>query len=671
MCQSGLQEDPAFAELGGARDNRDNVCKVPPGMFWELNVVRECPAGMYREGYANITSKEAINCLSCPAGWTTQANGADGRLQCSKLLPGYRLTTAELGSTSGRYVPQGALQDQPTELCPLGYYFDGKTSNVYGCLRCPFGSITRQNGSSSLDDCVVPPGYFIRPNSKDPTQQTGQLVKCSTTSPNTTEEGYYRPSWKPYNNVVTLNGDGTDVCIKCGAGILSMQVQQDEHPLADEGSMVASATSACYIKAGWGVTIDLTDFTKFRAITPCPNNTFGVAADTFGLVSAPCKACSKNLKSASGSKSFRDCLNPDGFGYTSEGANQCPDSFWATAGSMAPCEPCPDGRYTSYVPRDGSWQSSIASCKIRRGYGIYSASAADPWNPEVLAASMNAHPCPIGFASAGDSDGLLLTENPVCKSCMNGTSSSDVGSATCDVCAPGYGGPPGTCTQCPYNTYQPGSETGDGRTCRPCTSSVYNHNVGDTFTSYGISFFKGMTNPYMCVPRFSQVPAPVGSILALPDSMFVADPSSTTVDACVKACPALSCCIAEFDDSGSCRRAVLAPSTPAVVVASAGSSTGSATVPMAKMYYKLPPSELGVMSTGGSLTENLTKSELSGLDPAAANMRNSTDLGSLSLTSGESTNLTTLQKLQLAKSLASGVFTVCDISRYQGLQVVG
>lgn len=51
---------------------------------------------------------------------------------------------------------------------------------------------------------------------------------------------------------------------------------------------------------------------------------YGVANDTFGLINAPCKACSKNLHSPPGSTSYTACKNKAGFGYTSEGANQCP-----------------------------------------------------------------------------------------------------------------------------------------------------------------------------------------------------------------------------------------------------------------------------------------------------------------------------------------------------------
>jgi hypothetical protein len=124
--------------------------------------------------------------------------------------------------------------------------------------------------------------------------------------------------------VLSINGnkDGKDVCLQCGTNIMSRANDVDEHPNAAAGAKVPATSASCYISSGWGITFDPNDFTKFRAIAPCPANTYGVANETFGLINAPCKACTKNLYSAAGSNKFSDCKNPGGFGYTSEGANQ-------------------------------------------------------------------------------------------------------------------------------------------------------------------------------------------------------------------------------------------------------------------------------------------------------------------------------------------------------------
>jgi hypothetical protein len=103
---------------------------------------------------------------------------------------------------------------------------------------------------------------------------------------------------------------------------MSRAVDIDEHPNAAPGSKAPATSASCFIKAGWGITFDPANFALFKAIKPCPANTYGVANETFGLINAPCKACTKNLYSLAASTKFSDCLNPGGFGYTSEGANQ-------------------------------------------------------------------------------------------------------------------------------------------------------------------------------------------------------------------------------------------------------------------------------------------------------------------------------------------------------------
>ena len=191
------------------------------------------------------------------------------------------------------------------------------------------------------------------------------------------------------------------------------------------------------IKAGWGMSINPQNLTTYIAFRPCPANTYGVAAKTYGLINALCKACTKNLASAPGSDGFGDCKNPAGFGYTSEGANQCPDDFWAAADAMRPCEPCAKGRVTDYEPGNGTLQDSVFKCRVLPGYGIYNTSSSDPWNPASPSANTPVKPCPIGFFSAGDTGAPgTNTSNPTCRACPVGQSTSTEGSSTCDGEAP-------------------------------------------------------------------------------------------------------------------------------------------------------------------------------------------------------------------------------------------
>jgi hypothetical protein len=79
-CQSGLQ---APASYSGPRTDRNAVCQVPPGKFWELNVVRDCPKGLYRSEFVRTDNRSAISCLSCPEGWTTAATATPAVGMCN------------------------------------------------------------------------------------------------------------------------------------------------------------------------------------------------------------------------------------------------------------------------------------------------------------------------------------------------------------------------------------------------------------------------------------------------------------------------------------------------------------------------------------------------------------------------------------------------------------
>eukprot|EP00775_Hariotina_reticulata_P005178 gene5178-5416_t len=58
-CQSGLAPPLNYT---GSRVDKTQVCQLPPGRFWELNVVRDCPRGLYRENYVLVTDKfEAVD----------------------------------------------------------------------------------------------------------------------------------------------------------------------------------------------------------------------------------------------------------------------------------------------------------------------------------------------------------------------------------------------------------------------------------------------------------------------------------------------------------------------------------------------------------------------------------------------------------------------------------
>jgi hypothetical protein len=123
------------------------------------------------------------------------------------LLPGYQVANATSATeVNGQTVDTNATDFEPpsTEFCPAGFYADGTAG--LACVRCPYSAVTLKNGSTSADDCVVPPGYFARDSSNG-----GEIVQCFTTPANTTEEGYYRAGWKAYKEVGPAAAGGASV----------------------------------------------------------------------------------------------------------------------------------------------------------------------------------------------------------------------------------------------------------------------------------------------------------------------------------------------------------------------------------------------------------------------------------------------------------------------------
>jgi hypothetical protein len=96
-----------------------------------------------------------------------------------------------------------------------------------------------------------------------------------------------------------------------------------------------------------------------------------------------------------------------------------------------------------------------------------------------------------------------------------------------------------------------------------------------------MTFGTGMTGPEYCVPKHSQFPTPAGHIFGIDDSLFAPAQPVADVAECIQQCPASQCCISQFEETNSgnaCKIATLFPVGPSYT--------------NAKLYYKLPPSEL-------------------------------------------------------------------------------
>jgi len=168
----------------------------------------------------------------------------------------------------------------------------------------------------------------------------------------------------------------------------------------------------------------------------CPENTYGASGKVYGLTAAPCKPCPRNMITAGLARVNNSdmCINPDGFGYASEGASRCAPGFYALKGSRKPCQACPSGRTTT---DDTALQRLPTDCYVKPGFGVVSSSgnASDGFITDTSgladadAAALPVLECPIGYYGAG------LTVRSTCALCPIGSMTEEPGRTSIEQCS--------------------------------------------------------------------------------------------------------------------------------------------------------------------------------------------------------------------------------------------
>lgn len=172
------------------------------------------------------------------------------------------------------------------------------------------------------------------------------------------------------------------------------------------------------------------------------------------------------------------------------------------------------------------------------------------------------------------------------------------------VCVAGFGKPDNsssTCLQCDYGTYQPGGLV----SCQACPQTSFYTPVdgaGTTLVSDGTTTFRGAIGAESCVPMRSQLSPEAGQAFFTPDAAvntLLVNSTAADLGACLAACPANSCCLAQYDVTGQvCKVGALEPA--------AGNAAGL------RLQYKLPPSTLGSASSITQAGAQQQQQELSG-----------------------------------------------------------
>jgi hypothetical protein len=115
-------------------------------------LVRWCPQGFYRANYTAFDAAVSQTCLACQPGITTEGAGARLATDCSRVMPGYGVSTLNATASSPGQLPTLPMDANTglpqANLCAIGTYSLGGF-----CVTCPSGTVTRQMGAIAVEEC--------------------------------------------------------------------------------------------------------------------------------------------------------------------------------------------------------------------------------------------------------------------------------------------------------------------------------------------------------------------------------------------------------------------------------------------------------------------------------------------------------------------------------------
>jgi hypothetical protein len=114
---------------------------APAGSYLDKGIGKLCQKGTYSTGLNSNT-----NCIPCPDGITTAAEGSTTADTCSLALKGYYIN------------PSNAAE---AIKCPLDTFQDQEAA-VTSCTDCPNGWKTKETGATGVALCLAPPGYELK-----------------------------------------------------------------------------------------------------------------------------------------------------------------------------------------------------------------------------------------------------------------------------------------------------------------------------------------------------------------------------------------------------------------------------------------------------------------------------------------------------------------------------
>ncbi|WIA42320.1 hypothetical protein OEZ86_008334 [Tetradesmus obliquus] len=170
-----------------------SACLAPAGSYLDKGIGKLCQKGTY-----STDLNANANCVPCPDGITTAAEGSTTAVACSLALKGYYID-----STNSTVAIK----------CPLDTYQD-KEANVTSCTACPNGWKTKETGATGVAVCLAPPGFEL-------VDGATIITACAA--------GSYKADWN------------RNPCVACGTGLITKEA----------GSV---SKDACLVPAGYGLT---------------------------------------------------------------------------------------------------------------------------------------------------------------------------------------------------------------------------------------------------------------------------------------------------------------------------------------------------------------------------------------------------------------------------------
>lgn len=307
-----------------------------------------CPQDTFSTNTVPITQASSTQCTPCPA--NTSTLGTVGATSCACALG---------------YV---ALQDVGCSLCPAGYYCPPCTTAQATCpvadMRECFPGSTSPAGSYSVSNCSCGEGLVLASRPRDKAQLYCRSLPLGAVADPFTGLVSCLPGWTPVGEECQLCPPGQFATVDSNQQLLrsigSSRPYCTRCPLHTYNP-TASAVGGCTPCPPQQITSK--EGTAALENCSCPGNTIPVKGGCVGCLPNQyslqdrCMNCPPNSLAQAAASRLADCLCLPGFQPSAGACEMCPQGFYSTHASNAPCPACPKGSTTG-----GAGATRLSAC---------------------------------------------------------------------------------------------------------------------------------------------------------------------------------------------------------------------------------------------------------------------------------------------------------------------